>query len=246
MASARELTHDRQRVHIVCIAILAVVAVWFCGLLLTTNGPLNRLSSQASSARAPSAGLDEALVLPLKMPSTSIHAQSLDYRHAYRQIYGPLNYTVCPSPAAADVQCWLLLHRMTDCGARFAEFIRTMRTHKPAIPPPKHIDPSLRDQFLLGGLTKLSEWYIAETDFGTEVPVWTDSTLKPMIERALVRQPVGHYEADSLSVYHALDCHSITGKTGAVFGTAAPWLEAILFAFGKCSSTFCLHQNLFC
>jgi hypothetical protein len=36
-----------------------------------------------------------------------------------------------------------------------------------------------------------------------------------------------------LGVYNALDCHSVQGLHGAIFGSLSPWLEGVLLAFGE-------------
>lgn len=66
-----------------------------------------------------------------------------------------------------------------------------------------------------------------------DVPNWTEAMFDPLVDAARARRHVGHYGNVCFHIYQALDCHPISGFSGAVFGTEAPWLEAILFAFGK-------------
>jgi hypothetical protein len=54
------------------------------------------------------------------------------------------------------------------------------------------------------------------------------------LEKAKARLPVGPYNQASMPIYQALDCHPVKGMKGAVFGSEAPWLEAMLFAAGEC------------
>jgi hypothetical protein len=234
MASLPRLAYDRQRswgqrnvfkdmrrtVWVTCLLLPLLV----CGLLLR-----NSCSSLASNEGA---FVGQTLV-PLDSQPASILVQYLNYDDAVQKVYRPLNYTVCPALVQQNVQCWLRLTRAANCNKLFSDYIRTLRTIKPILPPPRQLDPSLRDTFLLHGFTALSKWYLADFSLGANVPIWTDSTIKAMVDKANQRQQVGQYGNDCFSIYHALDCHPVEGLTGAVFGTTLPWIEAILFAFGR-------------
>lgn len=156
-----------------------------------------------------------------------------DYQQASERastLYDALGYSECPGS-----QCWLRLEKSVDCEAAFDEYLHTLQTYTPVFPAPKHLDPALRDEFLMQGLAQTQEFYINEAAWSpdAEVPVFDMPMFTELLNKAEARQPVGHYFDSSLNVYSALDCHPIVNQTGGVFGTEAPWLEAILFAYGE-------------
>lgn len=171
----------------------------------------------------------------------SLLVQALDYRPVVQAVYSANNFSVCVPASADKPQCWLQLSVKVQCQELFKEYLRLLQHHQPKYPPPKEIRSEDKAVFLLNGYTQFKEMYVQQQDYApdAEVPVWHKTMLSGWIEKVKARQPVGHYGEDSVSIYQALDCHPVKGSAGVVFGTEAPWLEAILFAYGECSCRFC-------
>eukprot|EP00775_Hariotina_reticulata_P008065 gene8065-8260_t len=101
--------------------------------------------------------------------------------------------------------------------------------------------PELKDQYLLHGAVQVLDWYFSEVAADTGVGAhvtWSQQYLDSMTAQAKGRpSSFGNYQEHVVSMYHALDCHPVTGLYGAVIGTQFPWLEAVLLAFGASKLT---------
>lgn len=176
----------------------------------------------------------QELVVVQTAPTGSLLVQALDYRAIVRTVYRPNNFSVCV-PASDTPQCWLQLSTTVQCQDLFKEYLQLLEQHQPVFPPPRGIRMQDKATFLLNGFTTFRNLYIQQQDYApdADIPVWNQAMLDAWMHKVKLRQPVGHYFTDSLSIYQALDCHPVKGSTGAVFGTEVPWLEAILFAYGE-------------
>lgn len=156
-----------------------------------------------------------------------------NYSSAIWQVYQPNGYTVC-TPSDSTTTCWLQLAKHVDCPALLRDYAATLQAHVPVFPTPRQLPTLLQDEFLLGNFTQLSEMYIPQPDYDptAAVPVWTQETIREFTQQANAGKPMGSYGEAALAIYKALHCHPIKAQTGAVFGSASPWVEALLFAAG--------------
>lgn len=160
----------------------------------------------------------------------------MDYRDVYCEVYEPQGYTVCPT-STSNIQCWLPLAKSVDCKLLFDDYLHVLNHHTPVFPAPRELKAGEEGDFLLGGYTILSSLYFAQLSHAPNAPapVWTADSIRNFTVQAQARQPMGAYGHGALNVYQALDCHPVKGLRGAVFGSETPWLEAILFVYGKIS-----------
>lgn len=175
-------------------------------------------------------------------PIENIWNTSVDYRRVYSEVYAPHQYEVCHVDGQT---CWPQLTKDVDCAALMRDYRALLETYVPVVPGPREIPAAQRDEFLLNNWTLLSPMYMAQMSHSAHapVPVWTSDTIKDFVQKAEARVAVGGYGWAALPIYTALDCHPVTGLQGAVFGTENPWVEALLFTFGK--SSLCGSESVF-
>lgn len=175
-------------------------------------------------------------------PCKSVLASSIDlqrgyfnYQSASNDAYFPHNFAVCLEAQQGHPECWLPLHKPVDCRVLFENYLKQLQTYTPVFLPPKSIPQEQEAAFTLLGHMNVSNWYIDQMDYapGATVPVWGKELVEQNIAQAVKRADSGSYGAAVKGVYGALGCYSITGLQGAVFGSASPWLEGVLLAFGK-------------
>lgn len=191
----------------------------------------------SSNAAPPQQGI---ILPPVQSDSKEVLIQVLDYRRVIRDVYEPAQYAVCPlNRAAGDSSsqhlCWPQLTKQVDCAGLFNEYLHVLETHQPVLPGPNQLPADQKDEFLLQNYTQLSSMYRSQMSHAptAEVPVWTSETIQSFVEKTKARVAVGSYNQASWPIYQALDCHAVKGLKGAVFGTEIPWLEGMLFAYGK-------------
>lgn len=181
------------------------------------------------------------------------HAQVLDYSKVYSAVYLPANFSTCLQAAGLvgirAPQCWLRLQTKVNCQQLFKDYLGLLTSHVPVFPSPSTLPEQRKQDFLLNGFTQLSSYYIAQPDYapGAAVPVWDAAYVNSLVKQAEARaSPFGNYGGSVGHIYQALDCHPVKGQTGAVFGSEHPWVEAVLFAFGKhthCTSGLTPYQG---
>lgn len=108
-----------------------------------------------------------AVLMPLTSAGQStLEIQCLDYRGPFEQIYRPQNYSACQAPlSVGHLQCWPLLAKDVDCEALFTDYIHVLRHYQPLFPPPKQLQASQRDSYLLQGFSQCTEFYISAAEW---------------------------------------------------------------------------------
>lgn len=231
-ASCNRIMYLRQ----LSCASLALILVSSVALTTYYFTPLTGCrSSRAAVIHDAAAG---ALLMETQTHKKIVLKHVMDYRNAYKDVYKPANYTVCEGKHVSE--CWPRLHKVVDCRRLFDEYEHLLANHVRVHPPPKQLAAGQEQAYLLNGYTSLkSVYYLQESHApDAEVPIWTAEYIGGMAKEAKARKPsLGNYGESVQHVYLALDCHPVQGLHGAVFGTQYPWVESVIFAWGRYECT---------
>ncbi len=95
----------------------------------------------------------------------------------------------------------------------------------------REIPPELYDQFTLNGRIPVLYSYHDDSYPPTEPMFYSKESIDERIEK-INRRECGHYGQTDFWLYEALDAYPIKDKEVAIIGSASPWYEAMVIAFG--------------
>jgi len=117
------------------------------------------------------------------------------------------------------------------------------------------INKEMRDLYTLNGKIPVRETYYFLNENGippvVEYPeairsVWRKAELEAFLERAKRRDTndlTGYGPSAPRDVYAAIDAFPVEGKSVLVIGTQVPWIEAIVWAYGKAKEVWTVDFN---
>jgi len=97
--------------------------------------------------------------------------------------------------------------------------------------PPRTIPEELVDAFTMHGKVPVKEWYLNDTYSSEHAKFYSKETIDANIQRIQKRKE-GYYGVTDTWLYEALKTFPIQGKEVAIIGSALPWYESIVIAFG--------------
>jgi hypothetical protein len=95
----------------------------------------------------------------------------------------------------------------------------------------REIPPELYSEYTLNGKIPVLYSYFDDSYPPTEPLFYSRSAIEERIEK-IHRREVGHYGQTDLWLYEALEIYPIRGKEVVIIGSASPWYESVVIAFG--------------
>lgn len=97
--------------------------------------------------------------------------------------------------------------------------------------PPRTIPPELLAQFTLNGKIPVLPDYRDDSYPSDQPKFYSKKEIDARIQKILKRE-IGHYGITDTWLYEALSTFPIQGKEVVIIGSASPWYESIVIAFG--------------
>ena len=97
--------------------------------------------------------------------------------------------------------------------------------------PPREIPSELYCEYTLDGKIPVLYSYFDDSYSPTEPLFYSKHAINERIEK-INRREVGHYGETDVWLYAALEKYSIKDKEVAIIGSASPWYESVVIAFG--------------
>ena len=99
--------------------------------------------------------------------------------------------------------------------------------------PPKEIPFNLRNEYTLGDIIPVYEWYFDNSYHPDQAIVYDIQQVNSLIFKAKQRE-VSHYGATDYWLYAYLDqiALSVTGEKIGIIGSVTPWYESIILSYG--------------
>lgn len=97
--------------------------------------------------------------------------------------------------------------------------------------PPERIPEQWRDAFTLNGQIPVLEWYLDDSYSDGNPKFYSQDEINDGIEKVKQGEP-GYYGDTDTWLYQALKTYPIKGKSVAIIGSANPWYESVVLAFG--------------